>query len=101
MILWITVRDTDGGVADYLILLYVDIVFDWNSLIEYLPLIIVVLAVIGITVVALAIVKKRKQNLAPQSQYTEISADYVYCIHCGKQISNTYLVCPYCGKQLP
>ncbi len=96
-VLWITIRDTDGGSEDFLILMYVNIVFDWAAILDYLPLVLGILAIVSIAVVTLVIVKKRKQKRNPQTQYTDMK----YCMYCGKQISSNYLACPYCGKQQP
>lgn len=105
-VLWITVRDTDGGSVDYLLLMSVNIVFDWDSLPDYLPVIFVILAILGITITIVTIIKKRRQKGTPQSQYYNNQTGYgrtyqAYCMHCGKQINSKYLVCPYCGKSLP
>ncbi len=100
-VLWITVRDTDGGSEDYLILMFVNVVFEWVDLLEYLPIIITVLAIIGIAVAILIIVKKRRQTRISQSPYSEMHSVTAYCMYCGKQINTNYLVCPYCGKTLP
>ncbi|MBN2154919.1 MAG: S8 family serine peptidase [Candidatus Lokiarchaeota archaeon] len=104
-ILWITVRDTDGGSVDYLILMNVDIVFDWSSFLEYLPLIIVVLGIIGIALAFAFVSKTRRQkskSLMDSSGSSDTSMDYSnedysYCMNCGRKIPRSYQVCPYCG----
>jgi len=100
-VLWLTIRDSDGGTEDYLILMYVNVVFDWADLLEYLPIIITVLALMGIAVTIFVIAKKRRKKRISHSPYHEIRSEKAYCMYCGKQISTTYLVCPHCGKQLP
>ncbi len=98
--LWITVRDSDGGVEDYLILLYVNIVFDWVNLLEYLPILLVILAVIAITITVVVVLTKRRQKSMFLAQNSANFVKKIYCMHCGRQIDSSYLVCPYCGKEL-
>jgi len=100
-VLWITVRDTDGGTIDYVILMYVNILFDLSTFLKYLPYLIVILAIIGVAITIAVTIKKRRRKQASSSPYsniTYVNQGNVYCMNCGRQIQSSFNVCPYCGN---
>ncbi|MCP4763423.1 MAG: S8 family serine peptidase [archaeon] len=108
-IIWVTVTDSEGGYDDYYFILMVDIPFDF---LDYLPVIILFLVIIGIIIAIYGFSSRRnkiymkEQNNRNESYYdnniydiNESSPNQIFCHNCGNKIENGTIKCPYCGAQ--
>ncbi|MHA1340332.1 MAG: S8 family serine peptidase [Promethearchaeota archaeon] len=117
-ILWLTVRDPEGGTNDFIFLLIVSSTIDIT---DYLP-IIIALGIIGLVILLLYMRSKRQEKFESDEFTTsyEYNDDqfssnedlndqksdffdnnhpaYKNCIHCGQKIDYDAIFCPYCGR---
>ncbi|MBD3350860.1 MAG: S8 family serine peptidase [Candidatus Lokiarchaeota archaeon] len=112
-LIWLTVRDSEGGWTDYLFLLIIEIPVDIG---DYWPIILTSIGILALIIVLYYVSKRR------QGSYLESADDYdhyasstggedfrefddssseqnfKYCMFCGKKININSTQCPYCGQ---
>ena len=120
-ILSVVVRDTEGGNADMLFLLVVDVPFSAGDLLEYWPIILVIVAIFTLIGILYWRSKRSSDDYATDyygeddvySDYDDFeddgysnggygqsnNSDVKYCMHCGQKISPNSRICPYCGRR--
>ncbi|MHA1727802.1 MAG: S8 family serine peptidase [Promethearchaeota archaeon] len=114
-VLWLTIRDTEGAATDYLFLLYINIDYTFGSFLDYMPIIILFLIIIGVVWFLYGRSGKNQEIFSGESSpyygdkkggyYDDStretpSKSYIYCMYCGRKIESNYTHCPYCGKEI-
>lgn len=111
-VLYVTLRDLDGGSVDYIFLLFVNIYSGFGSFVDYIPVIILLVMIIGVVWILYSRSGRSSNKNSNYNQgndiYPNIDYDFIsqseiqrdFCMNCGKRIEPWRTQCPYCGNQL-
>jgi hypothetical protein len=111
-VLYLTLRDSDGGSVDYLFLLFVNIYSEFGNFVDYIPVIILLVMIIGVVWILYARSGSsnhknsnynRGYDMDPyinEESIFQSDAKRDFCMNCGKRTDPWRTRCQYCGNEL-
>ncbi|MHA1871275.1 MAG: S8 family serine peptidase [Promethearchaeota archaeon] len=124
-LLWITIRDSDGGSDDFLVILYVTVSNNiGGGISDYLPIIIILGAILALTIFLILRSRHAPKNdfydeglyytddgrgYSGDNNYTDYyqedqnemaTGGWKYCFNCGQKVPQDARFCPNCGQEL-